>query len=231
MFAGLGALLFGSSLLVFLYVYLVTFGRVAPDEPVFPNVLTNVVLFTVFALHHSLFARTGLKAAIARAVSPDLERSTYVWAASILLILVCLWWRPVQGELYRLTGPLALAGYLIQITGIVLTIRGSAALGVLDLAGLSGLLERGPGRDQPVDRPLETSGLYGFVRHPLYFAWFLFVFGTPVMTMTRFVFATVSTLYLAAAIPFEERSLLDRFGEDYRRYKRTVKWRMVPGVY
>ena len=228
-FAALGALLFAFSLVAFLYAYLVRFGRVAPDEARLASVLWNVGLFTVFALHHSLLARAGAKALVARLVPAELERSTYVWTASILFIVVCLWWRPVPGELYRLSGVMALPGYLIQITGIVLTIRGSAALGVMDLAGVSPLLDGG-GRET-VKRPLETSGLYGFVRHPLYFAWVLFVFGTPAMTMTRFVFATVSTLYLAAAIPFEERSLIAQFGDEYRGYKRKVKWRMVPGLF
>jgi protein-S-isoprenylcysteine O-methyltransferase Ste14 len=229
-FAGLGALLFAFSLVVFLYYYLVVFGRAAAGGPAWPAVLVDAGLFTIFALHHSLMARTGMKGVVQRVVSIQLERSTYVWTASILFILVCVWWRPVPGELYRLTGTLALPGYLVQFAAVVLTIRGSAALGVMDLAGVSPLLE--PLRaQQPIDKSLETSGLYGFVRHPLYFAWALFVFATPAMTMTRFVFATVSTLYLAAAIPFEERSLVAQFGEDYRRYRQAVRWRMVPGVY
>ena len=60
--------------------------------------------------------------------------------------------------------------------------------------------------------PLQTHGVYGFVRHPLYFAWVLMVFGTPHMTMTRLTFAVISTAYLAIAIPFEERGLVDVFG-------------------
>ena len=60
--------------------------------------------------------------------------------------------------------------------------------------------------------PLQTRGFYGFVRHPVYFAWVLMVFGAPHMTMTRLTFAVMSTAYLAIAIPFEERGLLDVFG-------------------
>jgi protein-S-isoprenylcysteine O-methyltransferase Ste14 len=33
------------------------------------------------------------------------------------------------------------------------------------------------------------------------------------------------------AIPWEERSLLRMFGESYARYKRNVRWRMIPYVY
>ena len=76
-----------------------------------------------------------------------------------------------------------------------------------------------------------TTGLYGFVRHPLYFSWLLVVFGTPHMTMTRLTFAVVSSAYLGFAIPFEERGLIRVFGDDYRRYQRQVRWRMLPGVY
>jgi protein-S-isoprenylcysteine O-methyltransferase Ste14 len=229
-FAWLGAWLFAASLGVFLYAYLVTFGRQAPDEPALPAILLDVGLFTLFALHHSALARSGAKALIARIVPPELERATYVWAASLLFVGVCLSWRAVPGELYRLTGVLAAVGYLIQFTGVVLTAGGSSAIDVLDLAGVRPVLDVRDGR-QAVHVPLETAGLYGFVRHPVYFAWVLFVFGTPHMTMTRFVFAAVSTVYLAVAIPFEERSLIRLFGEEYRHYRRRVRWRMIPGLY
>jgi protein-S-isoprenylcysteine O-methyltransferase Ste14 len=73
--------------------------------------------------------------------------------------------------------------------------------------------------------------MYRLVRHPLYLAWALLVFGTPTLTGTRAVFAVVSTAYLALAIPFEERGLLAAFGSDYRAYQRQVRWRMIPGIY
>lgn len=228
--AWLGALLFATSLLVFLYAYFVTFGRAAPPGSASWNVLTNVALFTLFALHHSVLARSRAKALIGRLVSPELERTLYVWTASLLLMAVCLLWRPLPGDVYRIAGPLAFAGYGIQIAGLVLTARSSSSLGVLDLAGVRAVLDAGDARTAPRGA-LQTSGLYSFVRHPLYFAWVLLVFGAPHMTLTRFVFAAVSTLYLALAIPFEERGLIGVFGEDYRRYRRKVRWRMLPGVY
>lgn len=229
-FAWVGALLFASSLVIFLHAYFVAFGRPAPDEPALPNVLTNIGLFTVFALHHSVLARSGVKARMARLVPEVLERAIYTWTASLLLIGVCLLWRPVAGELYRLEAPLAMVCFAMQIAAIVMTILCSSALGFLDLAGVRRVLDARRG-EAPPHPALLTSGLYGFVRHPLYFAWFILVFATPHMTMTRFVFAVVSTLYLAVAIPFEERSLIGVFGEAYRGYQRDVRWRMVPWVY
>jgi protein-S-isoprenylcysteine O-methyltransferase Ste14 len=59
----------------------------------------------------------------------------------------------------------------------------------------------------------------------------MFVFGAPRMTTDRAVFAIISTLYLALAVPFEERSLVQTFGEAYSRYADKVRWKIVPGVY
>jgi protein-S-isoprenylcysteine O-methyltransferase Ste14 len=57
------------------------------------------------------------------------------------------------------------------------------------------------------------------------------VFGAPHMTGDRLGFAALTTGYLIAAIPWEERSLRQSFGDDYVRYSRDVKWRMIPFIY
>ena len=232
-FAWGGALLFAVSLITFLYSYTVPFGHPAapaPGSSAARDAAIDIGLFSAFALHHSLLARSRAKALIARVIPLWMERSLYTWTASLLFMGVCLSWRPLPGVLYSVSAPWNAIGYAIQIFGVVLTARGSSAIGVLDLAGVRAVLDARRGRG-PVHVPLVTNGLYGFVRHPLYFAWVLIVFGTPRMTATRFVFAAVSTAYLALAIPFEERALIRLFGDDYVRYRRQVKWRMLPGVY
>lgn len=224
-----GALVFAGALGFFLYSYLVRFGAPAGAGGALGAVLVNSALFTTFALHHSVFARTGVKPIVGRLVGPTLERSAYTWIASLLFVAVCALWRPVPGTLYALTGPWAFAGYAVQAAGLVLTLRGAAAVDALDLAGVRPVLQAPHGAPRHV--PLETRGLYGFVRHPLYFSWILLVFGAPHMTGTRACFAAISTLYIALAIPFEERSLVQTFGRDYEDYRQRVRWRMLPGIY
>jgi methanethiol S-methyltransferase len=168
---------------------------------------------------------------VRRVVPPELERSLYTWVASLLFIAVCAWWRPLPGVLYDVPHVWRFVAYAAQAAGIMLTVRASAKLDVLDLAGVRAVQRALHPTATVRHVPLETTGLYGFVRHPLYFAWALFVFATPTMTATRALFAVVSTAYLAAAIPWEERSLMQTFGADYEAYRRKVRWRMVPGVY
>lgn len=223
------------SLGFFLYSYLIRFGRSGDAGPIAQPLAIDAALFTAFALHHSIFARTRVKHLVHALVPPPLERSVYTWTSSVLFAVVCAWWQAVPGTVYSAPAPLALAGYAVQLLGLAVTIRSASRLDVFDLAGVRAVSEGRPAnRPEGVaagPKPLETAGLYGFVRHPIYLGWALFVFGAPHMTGTRFAFAAISTAYVAAAIPFEERSLRDSFGDDYRAYQRQVRWRMVPGVY
>lgn len=229
-FAWTSAAAFLASLLFFLYSYFVRF-----DDPGTPGAwvnpaLVNLALFTAFALHHSLFARSGLKRRVAAAVSPALERTVYTLVSSVLFALVCWLWQGVPGTVYTLAAPWIWLAYGTVFAGLLITAQGARALDVLDLAGVRQVLNsRAPASRPPT--PLRTDGLYGFVRHPVYFGWVLIVFGAPSMTLTRLSFAVISSLYLAVAVPFEERSLIETFGPDYASYRERVRWRMIPGIY
>ena len=227
--AWLGGAAFVVSLALFLYAYLTRFGDWRSEAAVAPGLL-NATLFTIFALHHSLFARTRLKQLVVRFVPAWFERSLYTWTASVLFVAVVLAWQPVDGVVYAVPGRWRWIGYLAQAIGILLTIRGSSAIDVLDLAGIRPVLDARR-HATPRHVPLETTGVFSLVRNPLYFGWALFVFGAPTMTGTRGVFAVISTLYLAIAIPLEERALIHVFGSAYRAYQERTRWRMFPGVW
>ena len=182
----------------------------------------DAALFTLFATHHSLLAREPVQRAIAF-VPSHLMRSVYVWTASALLFAVCLSWRPIGDDVYRLTGALAMALALVQIAGAGLIARSVARIDPLELAGI-----RSPRRS---DAGLQTSGPYRIVRHPLYLGWMLVVFGAAHMTADRLAFAAISSFYLVIAVPWEERSLMKSFGPAYANYQRRVRWRVIPYVY
>jgi methanethiol S-methyltransferase len=229
-FAWGGALLFLASLTFFLYSYAVTYGETAnlPPDAMGPGsraVAVNLVLFSIFALHHSVFARERVRAWVARVVPPRLERSWYVWVASVLFIAVCGLWQPVPGVAWRIEGVWRWVAVAAQVIGIWLTLHSAAIIDIFDLSGVRQL--------SPCGGPTEfkTSGPYGWVRHPIYTGWFLAVFCAPTMTMTRLVFAIVSSVYLLIAIPLEERSLRHSAGEAYAAYSRRVRWRLLPGLY
>ncbi len=205
-------------------VYVFRLGTPAPDDGSATRAAAaNVVLFVIFAVHHSLMARSGAKAWITRLVPADLERSVYVWIASLLFLAVCLLWQPVPGIVWRVRGP-GVVLYLVQLFGVALTVAAARIVGVRELAGLT---QPDPGK--PID--FRPDGPFAIVRHPIYLGWVLMVFSTPVMTASRLLFAVTTTLYLVAAIPLEERSLIDTFGDRYRAYQRQIRWRLIPGLW
>jgi methanethiol S-methyltransferase len=189
------------------------------------NAVINALLFSVFALHHSLLARTGAKRGVVSLVGPRLERSAYVWVASLIYIAVWWRWRDLPGHVYSHSGALAAVHWAIVALGFGITLAAARLIDPLDLAGVRQATRTAR------ESALEVSGPYHLVRHPIYLGWLLIVFGAPEMTWTRVEFAVVSSAYLFAAVPFEEKSLVDVFGEAYREYQRRVPWRIVPWVY
>ncbi len=213
------------SLLSFVVVYGWRLGTPAPpgDDTV-RDAIANTILFTVFALHHSIMARTGAKAWITRLVPGDLERSVYVWIASVLFLAVCWMWQPLPGSIWVVAGGAAWLLYIAQIFGIALTLAGARIVGFWELAGI-----KQPDPSKPVE--FAARGPFAIVRHPIYLGWVLMVFATPAMTTSRLLFAVVSTAYLIAAIPFEEGSLVEAFGEKYVAYQKRMRWRLIPFVW
>ena len=243
-----GLLFFIDALLYFAYRYMVVFGREVTGTLNTRAVGANVMLFTVFALHHSLFARATIRKRISRTVGA-LERSTYVWIASALFIAVCAWWLPIGGVAWRIDEP-ALVWLLraAQLLGVWLTLRSALMIDFFELAGTRQIWRVQKDAPSTTDWPhmddggrvlldpanqttFKTSGPYGWVRHPIYAGWFLLVFALPTMTMTQLVFAVTSSAYLLIAIPLEERSLRRSSAGAYDHYMQQVRWKLVPHVY
>ena len=113
LFEWLGGVMFVTSLAVCVWWYLFVLGRPRPRMGWMP-IVVDTILVTVFALHHSVFAREPIKRAMASAIPEVPLRSVYVWIASLLLILVCLLWQSVGGDLYDATGWRAVAHVVVQ---------------------------------------------------------------------------------------------------------------------
>jgi methanethiol S-methyltransferase len=223
-FAWAGATLFVAALLFFAWSYFGPFGQIAPGSNGVVPIAVDVLLFSVFALHHSLLARTGAKALVARLVPAVIERATYVWIASLLFIAVCGLWQPVPGLLWHAEGAAAWALRALSVGGAIFTLQSAFMLDMFELAGTRAFMA--PRKDA-----LKTHGPYRLVRHPIYLAWLFLVWTPATMNGTRLVFALVSTAYLVIAIPFEERSLHASIGPAYAAYVARVRWRLVPFLY
>jgi hypothetical protein len=163
--------------------------------------------------------------------------------ASALFIAVCGLWQPIGGVAWSVAPPAGWLLYFLLAAGVWLSVRSAGVIDIWELAGVrqvegdrqppDGRPDSGPlpARDRFGVSPFKTTGPYGLVRHPIYLGWFLMVFGVPVMTMTRLMFALVSCAYLLMAIPLEEATLRRTTAGQYDEYSRLVRWRIIPGIY
>jgi protein-S-isoprenylcysteine O-methyltransferase Ste14 len=71
---------------------------------------------------------------------------------------------------------------------------------------------------------LSTKGLNAYVRHPMYFATLLVIWGMFVIIPNNYVLITavITTLYLLPGIYLEEQKLIVEFGQSYKEYKKNV---------
>ena len=227
-----GGLLFACSIGYFIWFYLFELERRAAGAGLARALTINVALFSIFALHHSVFARTALRAWMARAVSPRLERSIYVWIASVSFAAVCYFWQSAGHPIWNTDGVTRVMLRVLQFVGVAFTLWAAQALDSLALAGIRQIDAPLPASGiESTDITLQHTGPYGVVRHPIYLGWLLIVWPAPAMTPAHLTFAAISTAYLVVATMFEERSLHETFGAAYADYARKVPRKMIPGIY
>jgi protein-S-isoprenylcysteine O-methyltransferase Ste14 len=148
------------------------------------------------------------------------DKALLLCVVSMLGLLVWRYWLARQGAIRPWAS--------IAVWGLVLTAAGARRLRPLELAGIEQARHQ---PRHPRDEHLVLAWPYSLVRHPIYLGWVLVVFGVPHMTASRLLLAILSTAYLVAAVPLEERQLERVFGEGYRHYRQRVRWRILPGVY
>ena len=188
------------------------------------NLSSLVILFAVLAYGfvHSLLATVGTKARVRRWFGPGSDR-WYRLAFNLIGILTFL---PILGllalypgeVLYVIPTPwtyLALAG---QLLAIVVLVIGLLQTGVWFFLGFEQLLVK----SEDSNPPMVTSGLYRWVRHPLYTAGLVFIWLTPLMTVNLLVLNLGLTIYLVVGALYEERKLVREYGDRYLRYQEQV---------
>lgn len=77
-----------------------------------------------------------------------------------------------------------------------------------------------------------STGVYGFVRHPLYLGCLLMVLGAPLLlgSLYGFIIGFIGVIAVVGRIIGEENMLVNEL-EGYEEYKKKVTYRLVPFVW
>ena len=136
------------------------------QQPVGLAVAVDVALLLLFALQHSTMARSGFKHWAARWIPPHVERSTYVLATSLVLLLLFWQWQPVGTPMWDLHGVAAGAIWALYALGWLIAIGSTFMVDHLDVFGLRRAYRHARSRCHP-PAAFQERWLYGWVRHPL----------------------------------------------------------------
>jgi len=193
-----------------------------PTSPPIVAVIIDIALISIFGLQHSVMARQGFKERWTKIVPKPIERSIYVLAASLALIILFRFWRPIDLIVWNVGSP-AVSGiiWLLFWAGWATVLVSTFLINHFELFGVQQAWLHCWGRE--CEEPeLRQPFFYRWVAHPLYAGFFLAFWAAPEMTAGHLLLAAGVSVYMLIAIRYEERDLTNLFGDDYRRYRASV---------
>jgi len=193
-----------------------------PSAPMAMAVVIDLALIALFGVQHSVMARPAFKQRWTQVVPHSAERSVYVLLASVALLILFWFWRPIDMVVWDLTGT-ALAGILTLLfwVGWLLVLLSTFLINHFELFGLQQAWFNLRGR-QAAAPQFRQPLLYKYVRHPLYLGFFLAFWAAPRMTAGHLLLAAGMSVYMLIAIRHEEHDLVGLFGKDYEDYRQRV---------
>ncbi len=182
----------------------------------------DVGLLLLFCVQHSVMARQGFKEVWTKFMPEPIERSTYLLASNLALMLMMWQWQTLPGTVWNVSdGPWRYLMWVLFATGWLLVPVSSLMISHIDLFGLRQVWLNWRGKEYTA-LPFRTPMLYSHVRHPLYVGWFLAFWMTPTMSVGHLLLASVLSVYMVVASRIEERDLVYHFGGLYEDYRRRV---------
>ncbi len=194
--------------------------------------LANALLLLQFPLGHSLMLSGPGRRLLARLAprphGETLATTTYVILASAQLLALfalwtpsgVIWWEAEGPALWALTGLYGLSWLLLM--------KASFDAGAEVQSGLLGWssLLRGV---RPVFPDMPETGLFRYVRQPIYVSFALTLWTVPVWTPDQLVLALALTAYCLIGPLFKERRFARIFGARFEAYRARVPyWLPVP---
>lgn len=186
-----------------------------------------ILSIALWGIIHSVMASLGFKSLLRRILGDGVMRFYRLFynVFSVLSFVPILYMMTVlpNRDLYQVPSPwnyLMIAGQGLSVLLLLVAVLQTDTLAFIGLRQIISDEKNGK---------LVTSGLYRFVRHPLYTFGLLILWLTPNITVNSLAFYVSLTIYILVGAYFEERKLLREFGHEYVAYK-SVTPMLIPGL-
>jgi protein-S-isoprenylcysteine O-methyltransferase Ste14 len=192
-------------------------------------IMFNTVALLLFGIQHSVMARPAFKRWFTRFIDPSVERSTYVLATALAIAGMCYLWIPFGSVIWQVESEMGV--YLIRgiaVFGWVFLFLATFMINHFELFGLRQTYDPMQGKAAS-SGAFKMSGFYKIVRHPIQTGVLIGVWAVPISTASHLVFAAGMSVYIFVGLYFEEKDLIQEFGETYLDYMQRVK-RVIPFI-
>ena len=193
-------------------------------------ILINGSLLLLWGVQHSVMARSAFKNATLKWNPHHTQRSTYVLASSVVLVIMMYYWQPMEEVIWQVEHPLGqqiLWGMFVM--GWILVLLATFLTDHFDLFGLrhSWLYFR---KKSYTSVEFTEQLLYRWIRHPMMLGLLIAFWAIPIMDLSHLVFSLGMSIYLFIGIHFEEKALAKSLGPQYQSYQQRTS-RVIPKIY
>jgi len=197
------------------------------------DIFLIILMFSVFAAMHTILALKSVKEYIAFRVGKLMAfyRMVYILFSLFLFAVFFMVAPKPDINIYDFHYPYDIVIFIIQLLALMGLLSAAAEIDIREFMGLNQirrwLNSEYKAKDLDEKPVLYTGGFHGCSRHPVYFFTILFLGLRPAMDLFYLTaFLCISAYFYIGSI-FEERRMIQNFGEQYRQYQSKVP-RIIP---
>ena len=197
------------------------------------DVFFIIILFAFFGFIHSFFASKKVKQIFIEQYESLIAfyRFIYVFGSSFLFYIIYQSFPKPRLIIFDLKQPfdlIILIPQFLSLAGIIWTLRYFSIQEFLGIAQIFRWINKEYNISEFDEKlTLKINGPYKFCRHPLYLFSILFLCCRPEMDLFYLTVLVCVIIYFYIGSYFEEKKLVEYFGNEYIRYQKSVP-RMSP---
>jgi len=197
------------------------------------DVIIIIIGFTLYAFSHSLLASFKFKKIIAEKIGNYIAFYRLVYNIISVLSLALLIWLLPKPDLiiYDLNYPydiIILIPQFSSLAGIIWSLRYISTREFLGIEQMKRWINNQYNTNELDEKmTFVIEGPYKYIRHPILFFGGLFLILRPVMDLFYLTCLICIILYIYIGSFFEEKRLIEKFGERYIEYQKDVA-RFIP---
>lgn len=192
------------------------------------DAIVIVLLFISFAFSHTWLASIKLKRSLAEKLGDKIAFYRLFYNASSIIFFTVFYAAAPKPDLivYDLRFPFDIITFVLQVFSVVGFYWATRPIDLKEFLGVAQIERYMSGEYKIAEldekQTLKIKGAFKFVRHPIYLFSILFLGFHPTMSLFYLVMFVCIVAYFYVGSIYEERKLVEKFGDEYRQYQKRV---------